>query len=81
MTGFIDTKKNEAERYREILSRLVDATLLLSKKNLSFRAHRGKGSKCTDSDEGNFIELIKLLGKYDHVMKHHLEFSKINYTN
>ena len=56
-------------------------TLFLSKQNLSFRGHREKGGKGSDADnEGNYIELIKLLSKYDPLLEQHLESSNKNET-
>ena len=61
------------------MRRLLDVTLFLSKQNLAFRAHREKGGKGTESEnEGNFIELVKFLSKYDPIMKSHLDLSNKN---
>ena len=58
--SFIEGKKREEERNREIMWRLLDVTLFLSKQNLAFRAHHEKVGKWTESEnEGNFIELVK----------------------
>ena len=55
--------------------------MTLAKQNLAFRGHREKGGRGNDSDnEGNFLELAKLLSKYVKVLKHHLEFSNKNET-
>ena len=62
---------------RDVLRRLPDITLFLSKQNLAFRGHReysGKGS--IGSNEGNFLEIVKLLSKYDAVLANHLQHSK-----
>ena len=51
----------------------------MSKQNLAFRAHREKGGKGTESkNEGNFIELVIFLSKYDPIMKSHLDLSNKN---
>ena len=56
LKGLLDAKKKEMDRNREILTRLVDATLFLSKQNLSFRAPREKGGKGSDPEnEGNYL--------------------------
>ena len=56
-------------------------TLFLSKQNLPFRGHREKGGKGSDADnEGNYIELIKLLSQYDPLLEQHLESSNKNET-
>lgn len=68
---------------RKVLCRLIDATLFLAKQNLAFRGSH----ECTDHvrgtctrhsclgkahNEGNFLELIKLLANYDGALARHL---------
>ena len=68
---------------RKVLCRLIDATLFLAKQNLAFRG----SYECTDhvrgtctrhsclgkaQNEGNFLELIKLLANYDGALARHL---------
>lgn len=60
----------------------MDATLFLAKQNLAFRGHRERvQSKEQEQDhtcggkvphEGNFLELLKLLSKYDGILAQHL---------
>ena len=72
---------------RKILHRLLDATLYLSKQNLAFRGHaesikRVRGLEKPQPEEhsclgkppqeGNFLELVKLLAKYDAPLAKHL---------
>ena len=53
----------------------------MSKQNLPYRGHREKGGKGCDADnEGNYIELIKLLSQYDPLLEQHLESSNKNET-
>ena len=55
--------------------------MTLAKQNLAFTGHREKGGQGNDSNnDGNFLELVKLLSKYDTVFKHHLEFTNKNET-
>jgi len=65
-----DQIKKEMKTWVKILERILDAIMFLAKQNLSFRSHRGNISNINNSD--NFLELIKLIGKYNPVMKEHL---------
>lgn len=61
------------ERKRKVLTRLVDASLFLAKQGIPFRGHReyaGLGAPATN--EGNFLELLKLIAKYDSILDSHL---------
>ena len=63
------------------MCRIIDTVLFLSQQGLPFRGHReqqGRGS--SDLNEGNFLELLKLLSKYDSILADHLAFSKRNET-
>ncbi|XP_044765413.1 zinc finger MYM-type protein 1-like [Coccinella septempunctata] len=63
-----DGMERERKKWRDILHRLLDITLFLSKQNLPFRGHR----EDIDSDNrGNFLELVNLLSHYDPVLKEH----------
>ncbi|XP_065420419.1 zinc finger MYM-type protein 1-like isoform X3 [Chrysemys picta bellii] len=74
-------ERKEIEKNRMILGRIIDAVLFLGIQGLAFRSHReyrGLGSPSTN--EGNFLELIKLLGKNDTLLKQHLLLSARNAT-
>lgn len=61
------------QRNRRILHRLIDTTLFLARQGLAFRGHReyaGLGS--SSSNEGNFLELLKLLAQYDSLLQEHM---------
>ena len=67
----IDTYLEEQIRYEsnfwvQVLERLVNITLMLSKNCLSFRGHR---EKLYEEYNGNFLSQAELLSKYDNVMK------------
>ena len=72
----ISAYEENIKKNREILKRLLDIILYLAKQNLALRGH--KESKFSDIgkeagiNDGNFIELVKLLGKYDAVLAKHL---------
>ena len=52
------------------MKRLLDAALFLAKKNWAFRGHREALDEAANA--GNFLELVKLIAKYDPVMREHL---------
>lgn len=58
----------ETQKWRDILHRLLDVTLFLSEQNLAFRGHR---EEISSENRGNFLELVRLLSKYDPVLKEH----------
>ncbi|XP_011163667.1 zinc finger MYM-type protein 1-like [Solenopsis invicta] len=64
-----DQIKKKIKTWNKVLERILDAILFLAKQNLSFRGHQESDSI---NNSGNFLELIKLIGKYDPVMKEHL---------
>lgn len=52
----------EITERREYLRRIVSLTLLLAKQGIAFRGH-SKGEDSTN--QGNFLEFMKFLSKYD----------------
>ena len=62
----------DAAKWRDILKRILDGILFLSKQNLPLRGHRETLSEESDNNPGNFIELMKLMGKYDAVLREHI---------
>ncbi|XP_072047174.1 zinc finger MYM-type protein 1-like [Amphiura filiformis] len=77
-------RERQVMENRKVLCRLLDATLYLSKQNLAFRGHNESIKAVRQSQEtahscfgkssqdGNFLELIKLLAKYDASIAKHL---------
>lgn len=61
--------RTEEHSWREILKRILDVILYLAKQNLAFRGHDESESS---SNRGNFLELIKLLARYDPVLREHV---------
>lgn len=59
---------DETKKWRNILHRLFDVTLFLAQQNLAFRGHR---EDVSSENRGNFLELVKLLAKYDPVLREH----------
>lgn len=62
--------ETEKRKWVGILHRVVDVILFLAKQNLPLRGHR----ESLDGGEnpGNFLELIKLISKYDPVLRVHM---------
>ena len=76
-------RERQVMENRKVLCRLIDATLFLAKQNLAFRGRkesidRARGLQTAHScfgrvsQDGNFLELIKLLAKYDASLAYHL---------
>jgi len=59
----------ERKKWRAIIRIIINVILFLSKQNLYFRGHR----ESSDSKkQGNFLESMKLIAKYNHVMNEYL---------
>lgn len=72
---------NEISFWKQVLHSMLDAIIFLAKNNLAFR---GTSSKLDDHDCGNFLSLIKLLGKYYPPLALHisrLKKSKVSYMS
>ena len=65
----LSSMEEEKIKWKNILYRLLDIVLFLSKQNLPFRGHRETEASL---NKGNFLELVELLSKYDPVLKEHL---------
>ncbi|KAL4142042.1 hypothetical protein QTP88_004574 [Uroleucon formosanum] len=77
--NIILARKKEKEHNRNVLKRLIDLSLFLAKNGLPFRGHRENFSYKTPN-QGLFIELVKLVSKYDAVLAKHLAESNKNET-
>ncbi len=62
--------QSEIERNKTLLQRLLDVTLTLASRNLSFR---GKTKDLGDVHNGYFLGTQELLSHYDPLLKDHLE--------
>ena len=56
---------------RNVMKRIVDATIFLGKQGLSFRGHRESLTNAF-ANNGNLLELLKLMSEYDATTKDHL---------
>ena len=59
----------ERKKWKAILENVVDVILFLSKQNLPLRGHC---EAFESSNQGNFVETVKLLAKYSPVLSKHL---------
>ena len=57
---------------RELLERIVDVVFLLGNQGSAFRGDNENMSD-DDSNDGNFLEILQLLGKYDERLDSHLQ--------
>ncbi|KAK6481103.1 zinc finger MYM-type protein 1 [Huso huso] len=62
--------QSQVEKNRALLERLLDVTLFLASRNLSFR---GSSSTINDVHNGNFLGVLELISHYDPVMHDHLQ--------
>ena len=70
-----DKRKRNVIRNREIVERIIDVIFLLGKQGSSIRGHNEKLSLEAAVNNGNFLETLKLLAKYD--SKIHEHFLKV----
>ena len=59
--------------WKNVLKRLVNVTLMLTKCNLLFR---GSSEELSKNNKGNFLSIIQLLAKYDTVLDKLLQLPK-----
>lgn len=71
--------KSQIEFNRSVLKRLIDLSLFLLTNGFPFREHREDINQDTQS-KGLFIEIVKLVSKYDAVLAKHLAESNRNET-
>lgn len=61
--------ESEAERWREVLKRIVLMVEFLASQNLAFR---GKSDTLYDRNNGNFLKIMEFISKFDSVTAEHL---------
>lgn len=64
-----DNIKNEADRWRQILRRILDVVIFLGERGLSFR---GDSHLVGNPHNGNFLGILELLSNYDPLLKEHM---------
>ena len=70
--------KNEAERWTEVLKRIVYLIEFLATQNLAFR---GTTDVIYKKKNGNFLKLIEYVGKFDSIIAQHLRRIESKETN
>ncbi|XP_051165760.1 zinc finger MYM-type protein 5-like [Leptopilina boulardi] len=60
---------DEIQHWKLVLERLMMITMYLAQHNLAFR---GSSDKLYAKNNGNFLGLVELLGKFDDIMREHL---------
>ena len=78
--NLLDHQSNESEKRRladvkidrELPERIIDVILLLGRQGLAFRGHDENLVLDTDSNSGNFLEVLKMVGSYDERIGAHL---------
>ena len=61
--------EEEKDRWRAVLKRILDVIRFLASQNLALRGHLETQNS---ENRGNFLELLRLLAKYDPVIRNHL---------
>lgn len=61
---------NETEKWKG-LKRLLDVTLFLASRGLSFQ---GSSTKIGDVNNSNFLDILELLRRYDEITREHLAY-------
>ena len=72
MQDLMDKEKN---KWREILHSVVEVIKFLCKLNLPLRGHH---EDFDSRNQGNFLETLKLLAKYNAVIKEHLSVFQLS---
>lgn len=70
--------RNEAERWKDVLKRLIYITEFLGAQNLAFR---GQKDTLFDRSNGNFLKLIEFISKFDLVLSDHVRRIKNKETH
>jgi len=65
----------ERKKWRAIIHIIIDVILFLSKQNLFFRDRR---EDFDSQNQGNFLETVKLIAKYNLVMNDHLSHMQVS---
>ena len=65
---------SEAEKWKKLLSRIIDVVIFLGQRGLAFR---GSSLRIGDVDNGNFLGLLELLAHYDPIVEEHVTKVKV----
>ncbi|KAF0749388.1 zinc finger MYM-type protein 5-like [Aphis craccivora] len=61
------------KHWYNLFKKLINVINFLASHNLSFRGHRESIKLDDSNNSGNFIDLLKLLSKYDHSLQNHFQ--------
>ena len=70
--------QQEKQKWRDILTRLLDCVKYLASQNLAFRGHDESLCQADSHNPGNFLALLDLLAKYDPVLNSHMSYVRAN---
>lgn len=81
--GFIDAEvqlqiEKERQKYRDVLTGILLCIKFLATHNLDLRGHKESLQLKDKFNDGNFIELLKLLATFDPVTKEDLKYVEIH---
>lgn len=65
--------ESERKRWQDVLTRILDCVMFLAKQNLPFR---GSVDTLWQENNGNFLQLVQFLAKYDVALAQHLRNAK-----
>jgi hypothetical protein len=75
--ALLSHRQKSVELNREIVTRIIDISLLIGKQGLAFRSKKNEAAYnlSLNLKQGNFLEIVKLVAKYDPVLQTHLNNS------
>ncbi|XP_060869531.1 uncharacterized protein LOC132944258 [Metopolophium dirhodum] len=65
--------RESQKHWYNLFEKLINVINFLASHNLSFRGHRESMKLDDSNNSGNFIDLLKLLSKYDHSLQNHFQ--------
>ena len=68
----------ECQPWQNVLDRILNCIKYLAEQNLALRGHEEGVNFSCEKNTGNFLELLKLLAKYDSVIDYHLKYAMLN---
>ncbi|KAL4143892.1 hypothetical protein QTP88_006146 [Uroleucon formosanum] len=74
--GPSSVRNNQVENNRLVLTRIIEIVKLIAKRGLSYRGQKFEAAytlRDSSLDHGNFLEMVLLVGKFDPVLKGHLD--------
>lgn len=70
-------RTQEVQNRKKILKRIIDIVIYIGRQRISYRGKQEAAYSLTSDEEndGYFLELVKLIAKYDIILKQHVENS------